>query len=164
MDCSIIKRLPCSVCGLSTFRREGWFLVMENRWLDHLKILSWHPSLASDKDVRNACCREHLKLMVSYWLEEASLRLDGPVRTLAVPLAGCPDQLDLDLTPDSEARVIGELSVYREPFSRSWAGSPEALECILEALVPSQNASRPAPAEFRHSDPQPASRPGLVLY
>ena len=49
MDNLITKRLPCSVCGLDTFRRTGWFLVVENRWLDRLKILSWHSSLASQK-------------------------------------------------------------------------------------------------------------------
>ena len=49
MDNPITKRSPCSVCGLDTFRHAGWFLVFENRWLDCLKILSWHFALASQK-------------------------------------------------------------------------------------------------------------------
>jgi hypothetical protein len=49
MDYAITNRSACSVCGLDTFRRAGWFLVVENRWLDRLKILSWHSSLAGQK-------------------------------------------------------------------------------------------------------------------
>src|ERR1035441_1738248 len=43
MAYAISKRSSCSVCGIDTFRRTGWFLVVENRWLDRLKILSWIP-------------------------------------------------------------------------------------------------------------------------
>jgi hypothetical protein len=47
MDYAIKKRSPCCVCGLDMLRRSGWFLVIENRWLDRLKILSWHSTLAT---------------------------------------------------------------------------------------------------------------------
>jgi hypothetical protein len=42
MNYAITKRFPCSACGLDTIRHAGWFLVVENRWLDRLKILPWH--------------------------------------------------------------------------------------------------------------------------
>src|SRR5258708_19199792 len=71
MDKLITKRSPCSVCSLDTFRRTGWFLVVENRWLDRLKILSWHASLASQKDMKSVCCRQHLKTLIAHWLNQA---------------------------------------------------------------------------------------------
>ena len=75
MSYQVTKRSPCSVGGLDTFRHTGWFLVAENRWLDRLKILSWHPSLAAEKDIKSVCCREHLKTLLAHWLTRASLRI-----------------------------------------------------------------------------------------
>src|ERR1035438_9061821 len=74
-DSARSKGRCCSVCGLDTFRHKGWFLVVENRWLDRLKILSWHSSLATQNGMRSVCCREHLKTLVAHWLTQASLRL-----------------------------------------------------------------------------------------
>jgi hypothetical protein len=159
MDCAITKRLPCSVCGLVTLRHHNWFLAMENRWLDRLKILTWHSSLAREADIKSACGREHLKVLVAYWLEQASLRLATPANHLPIPLAGYPDKDEIDLSPRSEGRLIGELSVCREPLSRGWAGSPETLECILNALIPADTESEPGALDIRTFDPLPSSAP-----
>jgi hypothetical protein len=75
MESAITKHSPCCVCGLDTFRHTGWFLVIENRWLDRLKILSWHSSLASQKDMKSVCCRHHLKTLIAHWVTQSSLRL-----------------------------------------------------------------------------------------
>jgi hypothetical protein len=80
MDYPITRRSACSVCGLDTFRHTGWFLVIENRWLDRLKILSWHSSLATQKDMKSVCCRQHLKTLIAHWLTQASLRLPATFR------------------------------------------------------------------------------------
>lgn len=130
----ITKRSPCAVCGLDTFRHTGWFLVVENRWLDRLKILSWHPSLASQKDMKSVCCRQHLKALIAHWLTEASLRLP-PAHDPPLPIGSDATLTDADLDPNSVGRLVGELAVYRESFSRVWSGSPAALECILDALI-----------------------------
>ncbi|HLB91870.1 MAG TPA: hypothetical protein VJK27_06000, partial [Terriglobales bacterium] len=74
MEYQIKKRPSCAVCGLDTFRHTGWFLVVENRWLDRVKILTWHSSLACQNSMKSVCCREHLKALVSHWLSQASLR------------------------------------------------------------------------------------------
>ena len=153
MNCAITKRLPCSVCGLVTLRHHNWFLAMENRWLDHLKILTWHSSLAQEADVKSACSRGHLKVLVAYWLEQASLRLTSPANYLPIPVAGYPDNNEVDLNPRWEGRVIGELSVCREPLSRGWAGSPEALECILDALIPAETGNKSDVGGFRLFEP-----------
>ena len=88
MDFLLPKRLPCAMCGVVALRHEGWFVVAENRWLDRLKILTWHSSLASQRDIKSACCREHLKAVVIHWLNQASLRFLSETDDLPMPLAG----------------------------------------------------------------------------
>jgi hypothetical protein len=153
MDCAITKRLPCSVCGLVALRHHNWFLAMENRWLDRLKVFTWHRSLAREQDVKSACCRLHLKVLVAYWLEQASLRLATPANHLPIPIGGYADDDELDLSADSGGRVIGELSVCREPMSQGWVGSPETLESILDALIPAEIEIKRSSAEFRIFEP-----------
>jgi hypothetical protein len=155
MNCAITKRLPCSVCGLVTLGHRNWFLATENRWLDRLKILTWHSSLAQEADVKSACGREHLKVLVAYWLEQASLRLASPANHLPLPLAGYPEHDEIDIKPHSVGRLIGELSVCREPLSHGWAGSPETLECILDALIPAETESKLRGVAFRMFEPSP---------
>jgi hypothetical protein len=98
MDYGITKRRALLVCGIDTFRHKGWFLVVENRWLDRLKILSWHSSLAAQKDMKSVCCREHLKTLIAHWLTQASLRLP-PAHYRAMPIGSDPHLTDLDLGP-----------------------------------------------------------------
>ena len=152
MDFPITKRLPCSVCGLDTFGHNGWFLVIENRWLDHLKILSWHSSLAVRKDMKSACSRQHLKTLISHWLTQASLRLP-PALLPPLQIGGKPASKDIDLGPDSIGRLVGELAVHRESFSRVWSGSPAALEYILDALITIGAENKPQALEFHLHDP-----------
>src|SRR5208283_5369757 len=104
----VSKRTPCSVCGLETFRHKGWFLVVENRWLDRLKILSWHPSLATQKDMKSVCCREHLKALIAHWLTQASLGL-LPSNYTPMAMSSDPSLTDVDLGPDAVGRLVGEL-------------------------------------------------------
>jgi len=137
---------------------------MENRWLDHLRILTWHPSLAKQEQVRSACSREHLKVLIAYWLEEATLRLASPAYRPPLPLTGEGGPPEPELDPQSMGRLLAELSVCREPLSRTWVGSPEALECILDAMIPAPAESRPAENPIRMFDPQPGSAPRLVLH
>jgi hypothetical protein len=127
------KRSPCSVCGLDTFRRTGWFLVVENRWLDRVKILSWHSSLATQKDMKSVCCRQHLKTLLGHWLTQASLHLP-PAHHPPLPFGSDPTLADFDFDPH---------------FSRGWSGSPAALECILDALVTSGGENEPHAIEFQ---------------
>jgi hypothetical protein len=164
MNFPILKRLPCSVCGLVALRHEGWFLVLENRWLDRLKILTWHATLARQGYVRSACSREHLKLLMAYWLEESSLRLASPACRVPSPLAGIPESAVPEIDPKTMGCFIAELSVCREPMSRGWAGSPESLECILEALVPPQGEKRAPARAVRLFEPRPEPFTRLALH
>ncbi len=135
--------------------------MVENRWLDRLKILSWHSSLASQKDMRSVCCRQHLKALIAHWLTQASLRLP-PALHPPLPIGSDPTLADFDLGPDSVGRLVGELAVHRESFSRVWSGSPAALEYILDALITIGAENKPQALEFRLFDP-PQSSHGLSL-
>ncbi len=154
MNYAISKRFPCSVCGLDTIRHAGWFLVVENRWLDRLKILSWHSSLAAQKEIQSVCCRDHLKRLIAHWLSQASLRLP-PSRTVPMPIGSDPSLADFDLGPTAVGRLLGELAVHRESFSRVWSGSPESLECILDAILMIGVDTNPQAFEFRLFEPEP---------
>ncbi|MGA2457685.1 MAG: hypothetical protein ABSF85_08965 [Terriglobales bacterium] len=157
MDYAITRRSPCSVCGIDTFRRTGWFLVVENRWLDRLKILSWHSSLASQKDMKSACCREHLRALIAHWLTRASLRLP-PAHYPPLPIGSDLTLADFDLGSHAVGRLIGELAVHRESFSRVWSGSAAALECILDALISIGDENKNHSLEFQLCDlPQQSS-------
>ena len=148
MEFLIAKRSPCCVCNLDTFRHQGWYLVVENRWLDRLKILSWHGSLATQKDMKSVCCREHLKTLIAYWLDQASLQTASACNR-PMAMGSDAEVVDVDLGPSSVGRLLGELTVHRESFSRVWTGSPAALECILDALLAPGAAQKPSPLEFR---------------
>lgn len=158
MDYAITRRAPCSVCGLDTFRHTGWFLVVENRWVDRIRILSWHPALATQKDMKSVCCRQHLKTLIAHWLTQASLRLP-PAQIPPLAIGSDGNLRDPDLGPNSVGRLVGELSVHRESFSRVWSGSPAALEYILDALINIGAESKPQKMEFRLFDrPESAHR------
>jgi hypothetical protein len=162
MDYAITKRSPCSVCGLDTFRHTGWFLVVENRWLDRLKILSWHASLASQKDMKSVCCRQHLKTLIAHWLTQASLRFP-PAHNPPLPIGSDPTLTDIDLGPRSVGRLVGELAVHRESFSRVWSGSPAALESILDAIITIGAENKPHALECQLFDLPTESSHGLSL-
>jgi len=135
--------------------------VVENRWLDRLKILSWHSSLASQKDMKSVCCRQHLKTLIAHWLTQASLRLP-PACHPPLPIGSDPTLADFDLGPQEVGRLVGELAVHRESFSRVWSGSPAALEYILDALITIGAENKPHALEFHLFDP-PVSSHGLSL-
>ena len=102
-----------------------------------------------------------LKTIVGHWLTQASLRLP-PTYIPPLPISSDPTLTDADLGPDSVGRLVGELAVHRESFSRVWSGSPAALECILDALLSIGAENERQPLEFRLFDP-PESSHGLSL-
>jgi hypothetical protein len=126
-------RLLCAVCGIETNQHARWFLVVENRWLDRLRILSWHPVLAAQADMMGVCGRQHLKTLITHWLTEANLEVQAGSDRV-VPITS-ESQTQTELGPLALGWLVGELAVHRETFSPAWTGSPETLECILNALI-----------------------------
>jgi hypothetical protein len=164
MTYSVNRRVPCSVCGLDTLRRDGWYVVVQNRWLDRLKILTWHRSLASQPGIKSACGREHLRFLIGLWLDQDNLRFASPEGKF-VPLTSDPGHDDDDFRDTTAAgHLVGELSVFREAFSRIWTGSPETLEAIVDALIPVDYPTRPLSNDLQllHSPHEPPY--GLSLH
>jgi len=77
-------------------------------------------------------------------------------------LGSDPNVTDVDLGPDAVGRLVGELAVHRESFSRVWSGSPAALECILDALITIGAENKPQALEFQLFDSRESAR-GLSL-
>ncbi|MBI3474523.1 MAG: hypothetical protein HY010_02230 [Acidobacteria bacterium] len=141
MDRDQATGMSCGVCGIETKRHAGWFLVMENCWLDRVKVLSWNPVLAREGRIRAVCGKVHLKIMLTHWLNCANLQL----------MAGGTAPLPADMNVArsryasfSAGRVLGELAVEREWLSPVWTGSPETMECILDALIGETDAQSQA--------------------
>jgi hypothetical protein len=40
-------QVTCAICGEQRQDEDGWFVLVENRWTDRLKILVWNEALAS---------------------------------------------------------------------------------------------------------------------
>jgi hypothetical protein len=123
----------CVVCRRQGYEQTGWFLVIENAWLDRLKILSWHPVLAEQSSMHSVCGKRHLDLLITHWLTYANLQFNVPripEFVLANPACGPAD--GLNLLPAGQ--LVGELFVLRDSLSRLWTGSSEARESIFEAL------------------------------
>ncbi len=134
MDRDLANRLSCVVCGIETKRHAGWFLVMENCWLDRVRVLSWHPVLAREGRMRGVCGKQHLKTLVTHWLNHANLQLIAGGASPWLPAVDIRQSGSND-TAFSMGKVVGELAVQRESLSQVWTGSPEARECILNALI-----------------------------
>ena len=134
MDRYPAKRFFCSVCGMEASDHTGWFLVVENCWLDRLKVLHWHPILAEQAQIQSVCGKFHLKTLITHWLIHANLQFlaTGPSDWA---LASGTGPAELACGAPCMAKLVGELAIHREALSRVWSGSPEALECILSALI-----------------------------
>jgi len=61
-------------------------------------------------------------------------------------------------------RLVGELAVHRDMFSRGWTGSPATLECILDALIPPGDENKTYAVEYQLFSPSSGSAHGLALH
>jgi hypothetical protein len=128
----------CTICLTTRKDNQEWFLMVENRWTDRLKVLSWHDELASDPACHAACCVAHVQQLVIHWMTTGTL--DYPfARTQACPdTATTPHVVhlsDLKEEPDiSGAELLGELAVHRESIDRILVESASSLGAILSAL------------------------------
>jgi len=144
------KSISCAVCGTETHDHSGWFLVVENRWMDRLKVLFWHPLLAKHSEMQSVCGKRHLKVLITHWLTQANL--DYPTEGACSPFSDSGRSPVETCAPHGVGRLVGELAVHRESFSHVWSGSPETLECILAALI-SGLSRNPPQVEVSWVDP-----------
>lgn len=123
----------CVVCRKQVPEHSGSFLVLENAWLDRLKILSWHPALAAQSEMHSVCSQRHLELLITHWLTYANLQFDrARIPEFVLASHGYRPGDAFNLPPPGQ--LVGELSVHRESATRLWTGSAQAREGIFEAL------------------------------
>ena len=127
----------CAICLEPRTENDGWFLLIENRWTDRLKILAWDERLALEPGVHAACGAEHVQQLVIHWMAVGTLDYPfarasaGEKRTFRRRVA--PTE---PAEPDTRGmKVFGELAVHRESLERVLSESPESLGSILMALI-----------------------------
>jgi hypothetical protein len=106
--------------------------------------------------MRSVFCRQHLKPLIGRSLNQASLRLP-PSHDPPLPIGSDPNLADVHLGSGSVGRLLDELAVHRESFSRVWSGSAAALEYIVDALLTIGDENQPHALEF-HSLINPGPR------
>lgn len=144
------KTLPCTVCGDERRNSNRWFLLVENRREDKIKILQWNDRLAAQAGIHRACSAAHVQELVVHWMTTGSL--DYPFAEVA--FSRRPRRRWSDTAPPAQnvegpgARPVGELAVHRESVKRVLHDSPHSLNTILEALLRAldrENAVEPRP-------------------
>jgi hypothetical protein len=132
--------IRCSICREEQVSLDGWFLVMENRWTDRVKILSWNPALVSRTGIHAACCAAHVQQLVVHWMATGSLDYafarSRPRHRHSLRGRHDPPPEISEREPDTQgSKVLGELAVHRESLERVLAENPESLAGILKALL-----------------------------
>lgn len=61
-------KATCAICGEERQRGEEWFVLVENRWTDRLKIPSWNETLALSTGTHLACGATHVQQLVVHWM------------------------------------------------------------------------------------------------
>jgi hypothetical protein len=65
--------LNCAICESANCGESSWYLVIENRWQDRLKILNWNRTLALRAGMISTCGTGHLMQLVTRWITTGSL-------------------------------------------------------------------------------------------
>lgn len=127
----------CAICLQSRDKNENWFLLLENRWTDRLKILGWNESLVSHPGVHAACGVAHVEQLVVHWMTTGTLDYPFACSTPS-DIEGGGARLDVLPSQDepvmTQAAVLGELAVDRESMGRILIENPESLGSLLTAL------------------------------
>jgi len=142
--------LLCAICGQVRRCPHGWFLLMEDRWRDRLKILRWNDSLARQEGTRCACSTAHVRELVAHWMATGSL--DYPFASASAFdnwIDKCLDRNFGEEPPAPVVRgdVVGELAVNRESLRRALRDSTQSLSSTLEALLKALEKDTQIPAE-----------------
>ena len=63
----------CSICGEEKTSQPGWLMLVEDIWLDRLKVLHWNERLAQREDTHCLCSPKHVQELVAHWMVTGSL-------------------------------------------------------------------------------------------
>jgi hypothetical protein len=135
----------CTICGEPRSGKQRWFLIVEDRWQDKLKILHWNDRLAALPGIHSACGAGHLQQLVVHWMTTGSV--DHPFARAALSLAGQARWRNprpaMQPFESSGVQQIGELTVHRESLQRVLGECPASLQSILDALLSALHRDTP---------------------
>jgi hypothetical protein len=140
----------CAICGE---RRSGtkqpWFLLIESRWQDRLKVLHWDAVVAAHPETKSVCGAAHAQELVLHWMITG--RLDYPFAKACGRRRAAKVPIDYGSFPEADTSgiaLIGELAIHRDSLNRVLQENPQSLSAILHALVSALNRdpSRTPPA------------------
>jgi hypothetical protein len=152
------QRCACIICGTERHPSQSWFLLMESRWQDRLKILQWDDRLAKQKGMHPACSANHVQELVIHWMTTGSM--DYPFARVSPESPKLSWRKLIEAPPEANLnpeQVIGELAVHRESMRRVLRDSPQSLSEILSALMEALEGNSPM------ADPDLEESEDLVL-
>ena len=122
----------CTICGREK-TKPGWFLVVENRWEDKLKVFQWDDRLAIKSGVHEVCSAAHARELALYWMSTATLNYPF-VRSDYRECRGIFPTANSHLHAN-DAQELGALSVHRDSITRVLSENPNSLNPLLDELV-----------------------------
>lgn len=131
------RKATCAICGEERQRGEDWFVLVENRWTDRVKILSWNETVAFSTEAHLACGTAHVQQLVVHWMTMGTLEYPF-AKALSSSASRRFRRTRQPQEPEAETRgssLVGELAVHRESLERILRENPESLAAILEALT-----------------------------
>jgi hypothetical protein len=135
----------CTICGEFHSGKQRWFLIVEDRWQDKLKILHWDARVAAMPGIHSACGAGHLQQLVVHWMTTGSV--DHPFARAAYGLTPQARQRSPRAATEpfesGGLRQIGELTVHRESLRRVLSENPASLNSILDALLSALHRDSP---------------------
>jgi hypothetical protein len=134
-----LRSYACSICGEEKTGQPGWFLLIEDMWLDRLKILHWNDRLARQEGTHCVCSPKHVQELVAHWMVTGSLSYPFASTSEVGRERECAPAGSKETDPacpgDWSGNLIGELAVHRESLERVLEENPYSLSTILEALL-----------------------------
>lgn len=128
----------CILCAKQGRGGRNWFLLVENRCQDKLRVLRWEPHLAGQADVHSVCSAEHVLELVVHWMTTGSV--EYPFARFGPDSAWnsrtrMRQESETNQVPAARGVALGELSIDRTSVQRLLSEKPECLHVILRALL-----------------------------
>jgi hypothetical protein len=146
-----VRSFACSICGEEKLDQPGWFLLMEDPWLDSLQVLHWEEQLATRQGTHSLCNPIHVQELVAHWMVTGSLSYPFASATgvgwIEREIPASMSARNAESIPGS---LIGQLAVHRESLKRILDENPHALSPILAALLEAMQ-TKTVPVETRAS-------------
>ena len=134
----------CAISGRSRTLDDTWFLLVESRWQDKIKIPQWHDRLGRRASFHSVAAAVHAQELVVRWMTTGSLGYPF-ARTRIEPQARAhrPRPGEVDDVDTRMGQQIAELAIHRESIHHILRDSHHFLTAILDALLQAFQRHKP---------------------